>query len=100
MMVALADMFGSYRSMRQTGGDAFAIIEGAKRALSSFPSWAIDKVCRSIQRDGVWRDGKFDRQWAPNDQEIVAAVRAEITHYDRVHRSAIDLLAATVEDAR
>jgi hypothetical protein len=47
--------------------------------------------------NGVWRDGKFDRQWPPNDSEIVDAVRKEVRIYGDQHRSAVALLGATVE---
>jgi hypothetical protein len=95
--IALADMFGSIRSMRQTGADAIAILEGAYRALSEFPAWAIEKTCLSIQQNGVWRDGKFDRRWPPNDAEIVAEVRDKVRLYGDAHRSAVALLEAAVE---
>jgi hypothetical protein len=94
---ALADMFGSIRSMRQTGANAVAILEGAYRALSEFPAGAIEKACVSIQQNGVWRDGKFDREWPPNDAEIVAEVRDKVRLYGDAYRSAVALLEATVE---
>jgi hypothetical protein len=98
VLLALADMFGSFRSVRHTGAEALAVMESASRALTDFPCWAIQKVCRSIQQNGVWRDGKFDRQWGPNDSEIVDAVRKEIAFFQARHRSAAALLDAEVED--
>lgn len=99
--LALAEMFGAFRSMRQTGDNAMAQITAAGSALDSFPAWAIEKACRSIQQNGVWRDGKFDRQWPPSDPEIVDAVRKEVKLYADSHRSAAALLSAEVDpDAR
>lgn len=98
VLLAVVDMFSSCRSMRQTGEEALAVAESTCRALDEFPAWAILKVCRSIQQNGVWRDGKFDRVWPPNDSEVVAAVRAEIAFYGRRHSETVALLAATVEE--
>jgi len=96
--LALSDMFGGFTSMRQSGEEAGARLDSVSRLLDPFPAWAIVKVCRDIQANGVWRDGKFDRQWPPNDSEIVDAIRKEIHHYEKCHRSATALLAAAVED--
>lgn len=96
--LALVDMFGAFRSMRQTGADALAILEASRRSLTQFPCWAIEKACRSIQQNGVWRDGKFDRQWPPSDPEIIDAVRKEVRLYSDQHRNVVALLAATVEE--
>lgn len=96
--LALTDMYGGYPSMRQSGGEAEARVTSLMRLLASFPAWAIQKACRDIQMNGVWRDGKFDRQWAPSDSEIIDAVQKETSLYTGVHRSAAALLSATVED--
>lgn len=100
VMLALADMFSAFRSMRQTGEDAVAIVQSTSRSLEDFPAWAIEKACKSIQQNGVWREGKFDRNWPPSDPEIVDAVRKEFKLYADSHRSAVMLLAASVEEAR
>jgi hypothetical protein len=76
--IALADMFASFRSMRQTGDEAYAVVESARRSLQEFPTWAVEKTCRSMQMNGVWRNGKFDRQWPPNDSEILGEIRKEL----------------------
>lgn len=94
--IALADMFGSYRSMRQTGEEAMQVVMATTRSLRDFPRWAIEKACRSIQQDGVLRDGKFDRNWPPNDAEIVHVVREKMRVYGDRHASAVALLEATV----
>ena len=94
---AIAGMLGAYRSMRQVGDSAVAQLESISQALASFPAWAIQKACGSIQTNGVWRDGKFDRNWPPNDSEIVDAVRKEVKLYADSLRSAAALLSAEVD---
>lgn len=96
--LAILDMFGGFTSMRQTGVEAAGKMDSVRRLLQPFPAWAVVKVCGHIQANGVWREGKFDRRWPPNDSEIVAALREELRHYDRTHRSAVALLSATVEE--
>jgi hypothetical protein len=96
--IAVADMFGSYRSMRQTGEEAMAVLDATVRVLAEFPRWAIEKACRSIQMNGVWRNGAFDRQWPPNDSELVKEVREKLRLYGDAHRSAVALLEAEVEE--
>lgn len=96
--LSLTDMFGGFPSLRHRDDEAvIARIDGARRILMEFPVWAIEKACRKIQMNGVWRDGKFDRQWPPSDAEIAAAVRDEARLYADQHRQAIALLSATVE---
>lgn len=96
--LALTDMYSSYTSMRQAGDEALARVDSLLRLLAPYPAWAIQKACRSIQTDGVWREGAFDRRWPPNDAEIIAAVRKELALYDETYRSAIALLSGAVEE--
>lgn len=96
--LALSDMFGSFRSMRQTGEEALAVLDASSRALAKFPSWAIVKACLAIQTNGVWRDEKFDRRWPPSDAEIVHEVRSQLRLYGDAYRSAVALLEAEVEE--
>jgi len=95
--LALSDMFGGFTSMRQSDDEAVAKLDSVRRVLADFPAWAIEKASRSIQMNGVWRDGKFDRRWPPNDSEIVAAVRDEVRLYAATHRNVVALLNAPVE---
>lgn len=97
VMLSIADVFSGYRSMRQTGEAAMATLESLARALHDFPFWSIEKACRSIQQNGVWRDGKFDRNWPPNDAEVIDAVRKEVEVYKRQYWNAVGLLQAEVE---
>jgi hypothetical protein len=97
--LALTDMFGGFTSMRQSGDEAGARVESVMRLLTPYPAWAIQKACLSVRTNGVWRDGKFDRQWPPNDCEIIDAVRKEADLYVNIHRSAVALLSAEVEEA-
>jgi hypothetical protein len=98
--LALTDMFGGFPSMRLRDDEAVVSrVDGVRRMLVEFPAWAIEKACRYIQMNGVWRDGKLDRQWPPSDAEIVAAVRNDLRLYGDAYRSAIELLEATVETA-
>lgn len=91
-------MYGGFPSMR-TGSDE-AIVGRASSLLDvlvKFPAWAIVKACINIREKGIWRDGAYDRKWPPSDAEIIAAVREEVRLYGDQHRSAVALLAATVE---
>jgi len=97
--LALTDMYGGYTSMRQSGEEAEARVDSLLRLLAPYPAWAIQKACRDIQINGVWREGKFDRRWPPNDAEIIDAVRKEADLYVNIHRSAVALLSAEVEEA-
>lgn len=97
VQIALADMFASFRSMRQTGDEAMAVLESVARSLAPFPRWAIEKACLAVQTNGVWRKGAFDTQWPPNDSEIVKEVRDQLRLYGDTYRSAVDLLTAEVE---
>lgn len=97
--LALTDMFGGFPSMRQKDDEGIvARIDGVRRMLVEFPAWSIEKACRSIQQNGVWRDGKFDRHWPPSDAEIADEVRSATRLYSDQYRSAAALLSATVED--
>jgi hypothetical protein len=99
--LALTDMFGGFPSMRQRDDAAvIARIDGARYVLAEFPAWAIEKACALIQANGVWRDGKFDRQWPPSDAEIVQEVRDKFRLYSDQYRSADALLKAEVDDGR
>lgn len=95
--LAIADMFGSFPSMRQSGEETSARLDAALRVLAEFPAWAIVKACGKIQVNGVWRDGKYDQQWPPSDAEIARVVREEFRLYGDSHRSAVALLTAEVE---
>jgi len=95
--LAVADMFGSFRSARHVNEDAVGVIDSACRLLRDFPLWAIRKACDSIQQNGVWRNGAFDRQWPPSDPELIAEVRDKLRLYGDQYRSAVELLAAEVE---
>jgi hypothetical protein len=97
--LALTDMFGGFPSMRQRDDSAVvARIDGVRRILMEFPAWAIEKACAAVQTNGVWRDGKFDRQWPPSDSEIIAEVREKLRLYGDQHQRAVALLSATVEE--
>ncbi len=97
--LALTDMYGGFPSMRvRDDGSLVGRIDSVRRVLAAFPAWAIEKACRDIQINGVWRDGKFDQQWPPSDAEIVVAVRQALQFYGDQHDSAIALLEAKVEE--
>lgn len=96
--LALADMFASFRSMRYLEANAVSQIDGVRRMLAPFPAWAIEKACHSLQQNGVWRNGAFDKQWPPNDSEIVAEVRDKMRLYGDQYNSAVALLSAEIEE--
>jgi hypothetical protein len=95
--LALAEMFGSIPSMRHTGDEMVARVDGARRVLRPFPAWAIEKACATIQAKGVFRDGRYEKQWPPSDAEIADVVRDELRLYGDAYGSAVALLAAKVE---
>ena len=98
VVLALSDMFGGFTSMRQGDEDAAARLDSVVRLLAPFPAWAIAKACSYIQMNGVYRDGKFDRRWPPNDPEIVKEVRSAMQLYAQQHSQAVAMLSATVEE--
>lgn len=97
---AISAMFGSYRSMRQQGADAIALVDSTMRALAQFPAWAIEAGCLSIQTDGyeVERDGEChrERHWPPSDAEVVVVVRRLVKARRDALENAERLLAAPV----
>jgi hypothetical protein len=98
--LAVGDMYSGYPSLGSRGDQSVAgRIDALRRVLAEFPCWAIEKACQSIQTNGVWREGAFDRKWPPTDAEIVDAVRTEARLYTDSYQSAVALLAAEVETA-
>lgn len=99
--LAIADMFGGFRSMREQGEDVLGRVQSAMRALSRFPVWAIERGCLSIQQDGYEvedRDGKrVERHWPPSDPEISQAVERIVEMRRKALISAENLLSAPVE---
>lgn len=95
--LALADMFGGYPSLRLNDEDAVGKLDSARRLLADYPAWAIEQACRAIHENGVWRGGRFDRQWPPSDAEIIAAVREAVRLYKRQYDNVVGLLTAEVE---
>jgi hypothetical protein len=97
LALSLMDMFGSFPSLRHGTGEAAGRVDAARRLLAPYPAWAIVKACQAIQSNGVFRDESFDRQWAPSDAELIAAVQHEMRLYISQYRSAIALLEADHE---
>lgn len=97
VVLALLDMFGGFSSMRQTEDGAVARVDSCRRVLAKYPMWAIRKACADIHENGVLRAGKYDRQWPPNDAEIVDETRRALRLYGDAYNSAVALLAAEVE---
>lgn len=100
--LALSDMFGGFRSMRESGADALGRLDSAMVLLREFPVWAIEQACHRIRLDGYAvadRDGgmRIERHWPPSDPEIVALVRAAVKPYRTAMANAELLLAAPVE---
>jgi hypothetical protein len=100
---ALATMFGAFHAMRGQGGDALARIHATMDLLATFPAWAIQRACLSIQRDGYQRIehgvARIERTWPPSDPELVEALRAIVRPYAKALASAKALLCAPVEIA-
>lgn len=99
IVIALSELSAGYSVGRRDDDEAAArMLESRLRLLAPFPAWAIVKACEDMRMNGVWRDGKFDRRWPPNDAELVEAIRKEAEVYATQHRSARALLEATVEE--
>lgn len=101
VVVAVGEMFGSFRSMRDKGANMAATVDAVMRALAPFPAWAIERACSSIRIDGYEiRDGgsvRIEKHWPPNDSEIVAEVRKVVKLRADALASARALLGAEVE---
>lgn len=95
--LALIEMLSGFRSVRGDEVDAVATADNLRRVLAEYPAWAIENACQEIRRDGVWRDGRFDRQWPPSDPELIDAVRKVARLYGDQYQNAVALLAAEVE---
>lgn len=95
--LAVLEMFNGFTSMRGTEEEAAARVDAALNLLADHPAWAIEKACMSIRRNGVWRDGKFDRRWPPSEPEMVAAVKEASKLYRDTFNRVEALLMAEVE---
>lgn len=95
--LALLDMFGAFPSMRQGGEEAAARVDSVRSLLTTYPAWAIVRVCDHIRIRGYVSDDKIERHWPPSDPEIVDAVITETKLYRDTYDSANKLLTATVE---
>lgn len=100
--IAVSTMLASFRSMRQTEASAVATVSLLVDALSEFPAWAIEKTCASIRVKG-WRCRKegveyMEKNWPPNDANVVDAVREVVAPYRRALENAKALLAAPIDD--
>lgn len=91
VLADLAAMFSGFRYMRQVDEAADAALEITMAVLREFPAWAIGRGCAAIVRE------RIERRFAPNDTEILDAVRAAVRPYREVERQARALLEAKVE---
>jgi hypothetical protein len=96
VMAQIAAMLGGYRSLRQSGEDAEALVNAAAAVLAPFLFWAIAKGCLKIVR----REAGLDPHWPPNDSEIYAIVDGLVRPYRKALASAEALLTAPVEEKR
>lgn len=100
--LAISDMFGGFRSMREQGEDVVGRIDSAMRVMNGYPAWAIEQGCLAIQRAGYEvtdRDGRriMERHWPPSDPEICQIVERIVRMRRDALVSAEALLAAPVE---
>jgi hypothetical protein len=86
-------LFAGFRSMRQQGDEALAVVDVTLAVLSEFPAWAIATVCGDIVRGKT----KIDRRFAPNDTEIYDVVSVIVRPYRDRLTNALALLSAPVE---
>jgi hypothetical protein len=89
---ALAGLFGSYRSMRQSEAEAAATVAIARSRLRGYPAWAIVMACRMIAGGEAGLDNRFP----PNDPQIVEVVRKLTWKYREPYNDAMALLNAEV----
>lgn len=100
---ALAQLFDSFRSMRERGENAVARISDAMRTLSDMPAWAIEEGCLSIRRVGYEvredKQVRMETHWPPSDTEIHAVVANVVRLRKVALASACALLEADIEPA-
>jgi hypothetical protein len=97
-MIALAEMYDSFTSMRQTVDEsALARVTAAATLLADFPSWAVEGACLSIRRSGYEVDGRIEQKFAPSDAQIVVEVEKFLAMRRRAAKNARALLEAAVE---
>ncbi len=89
-------LFSGYRSMRQQGDDARAIVDVTMAVLREFPAWAIAQACRKI----ICGQTKLDRRFPPNDTELFDIVADVVRLYGENLMQAKALLDAPVEEPR
>jgi hypothetical protein len=89
-------LFSGYRTMRQLGEDARAVVDVTMAVLREFPAWAIAQACRKI----VCGETKLDRRFPPNDTEIFDVVAGVVRPYNENLRQAKALLSAPVDEPR
>jgi hypothetical protein len=87
-------LFSGYRSMRQLGDDARALVDVTMAVLREFPAWAITQACRKI----VCGETKLDRRFPPNDSEIFDVVAGVVRLYGENLTRAKALLDALVDE--
>lgn len=92
MMIALAELYDSYRSMRPPVDDeAMRRVQSAARLLAEFPGWAVEVVCVKIRKAGYIINGRLEQTYAPSDAQIHSAV-AEYLEPRRKHMIAAQTL--------
>jgi hypothetical protein len=85
-------LFSGFRSMRQQGDDARAVVDVTVAVLREFPAWAITQACGRIVRG----DTELDRRFAPNDTELYDVVASIVKMYRDAHKTAVALLSAPI----
>ncbi len=97
--LALTDMYSSFATARREDeSTVLGRIDTVRRVLVEFPAWAIEAACRSIQLDGVLRDGRRDLRWPPSDPELIAVIRQQLAPYRRRLVDAQALLEAKPQE--
>lgn len=104
VMIALAEMFNGFPSLRGDAGPAaLARVSGAMAALERFPAWAIFAACSDIHRRGYEMtdsrgEVRAERHWPPSDADVCKVVEDVVKVRAEALRGARALLEAPVEE--
>jgi hypothetical protein len=96
--IAIGATIGGFRSMRQEGAAAIAIVDSIVELVAEFPPWAIAQGCQLIRsRKTGFLKPPMNPEFPPNDCRVYEVVEHVVTPYRRALALAHALLSAPVE---